>query len=396
MFFAFLSVAVGLLGGVAPVHQEKPSTSLNALSPKEIEQGWIQLFDGTTTFGWQARGGAEWKIMDGTVKGTSPQTGMGMLCTTSEFGDFELHVEAQIDPEANSGIMLRAPVAGDITADNSYEVNIYDKHEKWPTGSINNIQRTKRKVKSVERWIAFDVVADGDHLVVKIDGKKTVDAKDSKHQRGVIALQSWGVGSIAFRNVRLKPLGGKSLFNGKDLSNWHPIPNQKSVYSVTPEGYLNIKNGSGEIQTESEWGDFILQLEIFSNGEHLNSGVFFREDAGAFWGGYESQIRNHWMGDDRTKAVDYGTGGLYNRQAARRVVSNDREWFTMTVLAHGTHFAIWVNGYQTANVVDERPEKASARQGRRTKAGVIGLQGHDPTTDLSFRNIRAVELPKAE
>ena len=68
----------------------------------------------------------------------------------------------------------------------------------------------------------------------------------------------------------------------------------------------------------------------------------------------------------------------------------------MTVLANGAHIAIWVNGFQTADHLDERPENASARRGRRTKAGVLGLQGHDPTTDLSFRNIRALELPKTE
>jgi len=26
--------------------------------------------------------------------------------------------------------------------------------------------------------------------------------------------------------------------------------------------------------------------------------------------------------------VDFGTGGVYNRQPARRVVSSDREWMT--------------------------------------------------------------------
>ena len=38
----------------------------------------------------------------------------------------------------------------------------------------------------------------------------------------------------------------------------------------------------------------------------------------------------------------------------------------------------------------------SPRQGCRLKPGGIGLQGHGPTTDLSFRNLRTVEYLKRE
>jgi len=187
----------------------------------------------------------------------------------------------------------------------------------------------------------------------------------------------------------------KSLFNGKDLKGWTLIPDRKSVYSVTPQGWLNVKNGNGDLQSNAEYGDFVFQLDILSNGTHLNSGVFFRAEKGQFWSGYESQIRNQWEGDDRAKPVDYGTGGIYNRQPARRVVSSDREWFTMTMAAQGPHLATWVNGIQVTDFTDPRPSNDNARQGYRAKAGVVSLQGHDPTTDLCFRNLQIAELPPA-
>ena len=37
--------------------------------------------------------------------------------------------------------------------------------------------------------------------------------------------------------------------------------------------------------------------------------------------------------------------------------------------------------------------KDNARNGCRLEKGPISLQGHDPTTDLSFRNLRIAELP---
>jgi hypothetical protein len=231
-------------------------------------------------------------------------------------------------------------------------------------------------------------------LVVRLNGKTTVDVRDTKYARGVIGLQNLkGEGMIRFRNVKLKPLGAKSLFNGKDLAGWKEIPDRKSVYSVTSEGWLNVKNGNGDLQSEGEYGDFVFQLDIISNGTHLNSGVFFRALKGQFWSGYEAQIRNQWQGEDRTKPVDFGTGAIYNRQRARRVVSSDREWFTMTIIAHGPHLATWVNGFQVADFTDQRQPNDNARQGYRAKPGVLSLQGHDPTTDLSFRNLRLAEMP---
>lgn len=199
---------------------------------------------------------------------------------------------------------------------------------------------------------------------------------------------------LYLRNVKCRSTALKPIFNGKDLSDWKEIPGRNSKFTVTKNGELSIKDGPGDIHTEGQWDNFLLQLDIKANGKHLNSGVFFRCLSGQFWSGYESQIRNQWKGDDRTKPVDFGTGGIYGRQPARKVVSSDNEWFTMTVIAHGNHIATWVNGYQVTDFTDTRPKNESARKGTKLDKGPISLQGHDPTTDLSFRNIRIVDLPK--
>ena len=136
----------------------------------------------------------------------------------------------------------------------------------------------------------------------------------------------------------------------------------------------------------------MVQLECISNGTHLNSGLFFRAIPDLYQEGYEAQIRNEWKDDDRTKPVDFGTGAIYRRQPARKVVSTDGEWFTMTVAAHGRHIATWVNGYQVTDWTDERKEADNGRNGFKKGKGALSIQGHDPTTDLSFRNIRIQSL----
>ena len=362
----------------------------NSLTPKEISDGWIQLFDGESAFGWLPRGDGKWKTEKGVIE--ISEGGNGFLASTTDFDNYELQADCWIDDKANSGIFLRVP-DGEVTPFVSYEVNIFDMSPKWPTGSVNEVGKGKSKVKSVGKWSHFDILAEGDHLVVKVDGKKTLDAHDRKHTVGKIALQYSGAGKVQFKNLYLKPLSLKSIFNGKNLEGWKAVEGHRSVFAVTPEGWLNIKNGNGEIQTEGKYGDFALQIEVYSNGDHLNSGIFYRANAGKFWEGYEDQIRNQWQGDDRNKAVDIGTGGVYNRQAARRVISSDREWFTMSLFVKGKHHASWVNGFMVADYTDSgKEDQTNARKGWRTAPGVIGLQGHDPTTDLSFRKIRIKEL----
>jgi hypothetical protein len=384
---AILAVAV-LLAGPAV------AADVNTLSKEEIADGWILLFDGTTTFGWEAVGGAKWKVEDGVLVSNE---GQGWIITNTELTDFTLKVDFRVGDGGNSGIVFRAEKGATKPYETGFEMQIGDHMPKEPTGSIEHVAAAPPGARKPAAWQSAVITAEGDHLTVVLDGKKMVDVRSPKYSRGVIGFQRGEPErKVEFRNVCLKPLAAKPIFNGKDLTGWRVVPGHKSVYSVTPAGELNVKNGNGDIQTEGQWADFCLQLDVISNGKQLNSGVFFRGLAGQFWAGYESQIRNQWEGEDRAKPVDYGTGGLYNHQPARKVVSTDHEWFTKTIVANGRHLAVWVNGYQVADWTDTRPVAESAREGCRLQAGIISLQGHDPTTDLSFRNLRIADYPKRE
>jgi len=55
-----------------------------------------------------------------------------------------------------------------------------------------------------------------------------------------------------------------------------------------------------------------------------------------------------------------------------------------------------VNGDPVASWTDTRAKDDNPRKGLRLAAGHLSLQGHDPTTDILFRNIRAAEFPKGK
>lgn len=237
---------------------------------------------------------------------------------------------------------------------------------------------------------------------------ETIDVGNESYRVGV------RIKDLPVTSIKLTPKQMKPLFNGKDLEGWSVFPGKKTDFTWNPNGFLSVKNGPGDIQTKDSFDHFVAQVDIKTNGKHLNSGIFFKALPGQYWKGYEAQIRNQFneradqkytleVYDPKThqlvskvgvdsKAVDYGTGAIYRRIPTRVQASKDGEWFTMTIAVHGRHIATWVNGVQTVDWMDNRPDNDNPREGYRTLPGVFSIQGHDPTTDIDFKNFQVISL----
>lgn len=193
--------ALALLAGCAT-----PGPKLNQLTSAEKQAGWELLFDGESLAGWTPRDQARWEVVAGAIAYRAG-SGPGLLCTTKNYDNFELKVDFWVDAVANSGVFLRCPQAGPIAATNAYEVNINDAHLKWPTGSINEVARRQGDARSTDRWNSYHIIAQGNHLVVRFNGREVVDARDDREKSGPIGLQQFqGQGMVKFRNIKLKPL----------------------------------------------------------------------------------------------------------------------------------------------------------------------------------------------
>jgi hypothetical protein len=276
-----------------------------------------------------------------------------------------------------------------------YELNIAPPDNPFPTGSFVGRQKAKEVPERAGEWQTFEVKLDGGKATVKLNGEEVLTYDDpAPIGRGLIGLQL-NTGAVEFKNIKLKPLGLESIFNGKDLTGWKDHPESKSKFVVKENGELNVTStGRGCIESEQQYGDFILQLECISHAPSLNSGIFFRCIPGEFMNGYESQIHNGYRDGDRSQPVDCGTGGIFRRVNARLVNASDKEWFTKTIIAAGPQTSVWVNGYQVTDWTDERKPDPNPRKGLRLEPGAISLQAHDPTTNLRFRNLKIAELPK--
>lgn len=161
--------------------------------------------------------------------------------------------------------------------------------------------------------------------------------------------------------------------------------------SVWQNNVLTLTGGSGSVESVENFGDFLLQLE-YKADTNTNSGVFFRCIPGQIMNGYECQIFHRPPMTDFQKYLGTETGGLFRRAVGRSLGPKDGEWNHVAILVKGNHMFTWVNGIPAADWTDDRTANDNPRNGRRDAAGTIQLQGHDPSTNLQFRNFRIVEI----
>jgi len=194
------------------------------------------------------------------------------------------------------------------------------------------------------------------------------------------------------RQITTQPRQMTSLFDGKTLAGW--TLRGKAEAEVV-EGAIRLTKGSGSLESEGKFGDFVLQLEYLTpvrKDKGINSGVFFRCIPGETMNGYECQILNKPGESDYEKFIGTDTGGLFRRQVGRNVGPKDGEWNYITIAARGNRMATWVNGIQVTDWTDDREPHDNPRNGCRVEAGTIQFQGHDAGTEILFRNIRILNL----
>lgn len=273
------------------------------LSDEELRDGWIQLFDGQTLSGWTPNNDVDWHVTDDGVIEAS-QGEPGLLLTTVPFADFELRCEYWVAEDGNSGIFLRCVPEPTNPTKDCYEFNIFDSRDQFGTGSLVGRAEPSAKSLGEERWRTCTIKVEGNHFTASLDGDAVLDFKDDTENfraNGRIGLQK-NAGLVKFRNVFVKPLSTASIFNGKDLSGWHAVAGSKSEFKVADEA-ISVSNGPGFLESNNAWSDFVLQFEAKTNGDGLNSGVFFRLIPGSEEtpsNGYELQIENVFANDDRT------------------------------------------------------------------------------------------------
>ncbi|KYP16078.1 DUF1080 domain-containing protein [Flavihumibacter sp. CACIAM 22H1] len=240
-----LLVGLALIGSGA-CSSSKELTADNTLSKKEKKEGWVLLFDGTTTNGWHTYGknevGAAWKVANGTLyldasnKAGWQTSGGGDIVTNDAFENYHFKVEWKISPKGNSGIIFN------IKDDRSkyehvwhtgMEMQVLDndghndgKIQKHRAGDLYDIIKSSvETVKPVGEWNLAEIIQKDGQLELKLNGTTVVKTTlwdenwknllaNSKFRNmedfgtfhsGHIALQDHG-DNVWYKNIKIRKL----------------------------------------------------------------------------------------------------------------------------------------------------------------------------------------------
>ena len=219
----------------------------NVLTAQEKAQGWQLLFDGKTLNGWHSQappqpragggggrgragappaaqpgalpavgsaplpcttkqsasvpaGSSHWEVVDGLL--TACGEPAGYLNSDQSFKNHVLSLEFRTSELANSGVYVRSPKEA-----GGYEVQIWKQQPAgYNTGAIVGTAKTARDFAfKPDQWNQLQITADGDHLVVVLNGETTLDIRDAKFPDGHIRLQ-YQQYPISFRNIKIRSL----------------------------------------------------------------------------------------------------------------------------------------------------------------------------------------------
>lgn len=183
----------------------------------------------------------------------------------------------------------------------------------------------------------------------------------------------------------------RALFDGSHLESWIRLGGDAD-YIIENKAIVGISKHATPntfLATKKKYGDFILELDINVDSQ-LNSGIQIRSLTNKKYRngrvhGYQFEI------DPSPRAF---TGGIYDegrrgwlyplsRNPKGRSAFKNGTWNSVHIEAVGASIRTWVNGIQTANLVDDR-----------TREGFIALQVHslkstEPSgSKVKWKNIR--------
>jgi hypothetical protein len=170
--------------------------------------GWTTLVDGNKGLeNFNRVGEANWTAVDGAVQATAGDKSYGYLVSKNSYRDFTVRVEFWASDDANSGVLLRCQDPGKISDENCYEANIFDQRPDplHGTGAITKVAPVAAPIKTAGKWSTYEITMRGTHLVLVLNGQKTVDTNNAKFADGPIALQ-WARGTVKFRKIEIKPI----------------------------------------------------------------------------------------------------------------------------------------------------------------------------------------------
>ncbi len=205
------------------------------------DDGFESLFDGKSLNGWDGNPDF-WSVQDGVITGQTTKekptkANTFLVWRKGEVGDFELRLQFKI-VGGNSGVQYRSEEVAkhvikgyqaDFDAAGGWAGTLYEEKGRGVLAKRGNKVQVKADGKKEdagrtaeekdilasikkEDWNDYTIIADGNHIVQKLNGIVTVDLTDNEESKrrmsGLLALQlhAGPPMTVQFRNIQIKHL----------------------------------------------------------------------------------------------------------------------------------------------------------------------------------------------
>lgn len=200
--------------------------------------------------------------------------------------------------------------------------------------------------------------------------------------------------SLFVNNLYSQDTKWKELFKNDDLSEFI-ILNGNATFQIENKiliGTSKLNTPNTFLATKKNFSDFILEFEVKID-DGLNSGVQFRSNSYKDYyngrvHGYQCEIetsKRRWAGGIYDEARRQWLYPLTRNPKSQNSFKNGK-WNHFRIEAYGNNIKIYVNGIQTANLVDEM-----------TSSGFIAFQIHsindikDNSKKVMWKNIKIID-----
>ena len=180
------------------------------------QDGFVPLFNGKDLDGWDGDPRL-WKVQDGMIVGSTEGVTLNdnsFLITKKKYANFILRLDMKLRNH-NSGIQFRSEALPNWVvrgyqadaAENNYWGCLYEEKGKRSI-MVNSFKEKGSTVVKLKDWNTYEILCDGDHIQIKLNGLVTADLHDSVRLDGIIALQLHRGPPMEayFRNIAIKIL----------------------------------------------------------------------------------------------------------------------------------------------------------------------------------------------
>jgi len=239
---------------------------------------WVSLFNGRDLAGWKTHpaDNAKWEVKDGILIGSGPNVGH-LFSQRSDYENFHFKVEARINDAGNGGQYFRTQFEKSFPRGYEAQINSAGA-DPVKTGSLYNLAPIKEMLVPPDEWFTQEVIANGNHIVILVNGKKVVDFVDSAntHTTGHLALQHnrgfQGKDTVVqFRKIEVRELprrksGTTAIESSKSwntpaFQKWEQatkaLPEKKQIEAVLKKLKELNKDFDGRVITENPTGTFL-------------------------------------------------------------------------------------------------------------------------------------------